>query len=80
MGGQGEPSVPVQERRCHEQGSARPFLQILGDKEVNSFLVDRLLEEEKVVETLQQLESVEEGKEEERYRQLWKQMEDRIRK
>ena len=61
----------------------RPLLwrvarKVLGDKEVTSPLLDRLQEEEKVVETLLELETVEEDKEGQRYRQLWKQLEDRI--
>ena len=63
----------------------RPLLwrvarKVLGDKEGTLALLDRLLEEEKVVETLLELETVEEDKEGQRYRQLWKQMEDMIGK
>ena len=54
--------------------------KVLGGKEVTRDLVERLLEEKKVVETLQQLETVEEDKEGQRYRQAWKQMEDMIGK
>ena len=58
----------------------RVAVKVLGGKEVTLALVTRLLEEEKVVETLQQLETVEEDKEEQRYTQVWKQLEDMIEK
>ena len=51
----------------------RVAMKVLGDQAVTSALLTGLLEEEKVVETLQQLETVEQ-----RYGQVWRQLEDRI--